>query len=171
MGQKHWTNSSSFHSSIINTYIISTRSMNFRHTCDDRDIARFSSVFLTPLRASTFNGFHFSIMELINQAHAPGSACLAFSRDGVCVASKFSPCVGWRLIRSTLYTGGYDCLVRIWKSGGGTDQEPSVAMESNGSITCIATTVSSDKPSLDWPNLSAACTERWLVFWKWRLRS
>jgi chromosome transmission fidelity protein 4 len=44
--------------------------------------------------------------------------------------------------RSTLYTGGCDCLVRIWNSNGGTDQEPSAAVEADQPVTCVAAAVS-----------------------------
>lgn len=46
------------------------------------------------------------------------------------------------LVFSILYTGGCDCLVRIWKADAGTDQEPSAAIEANQPVTCVAAAVS-----------------------------
>jgi chromosome transmission fidelity protein 4 len=82
-------------------------------------------------------------MALINSAHDPGFACLAFSRDG---SSVFLHFYSWDVLTdilcSILYTGGSDCLVRIWNASGGTDQEPSIAIESDQPVTCVAATVS-----------------------------
>lgn len=43
---------------------------------------------------------------------------------------------------SILYTGGCDCLVRIWIADGGADQEPSAALHANQPITSVAVAVS-----------------------------
>lgn len=62
---------------------------------------------------------------LINTAHGtPGNTALAFSRDG-----------------AYIYTGGADCLGRIWKTDHGTDQDPDAAMEAGEAITCVASGV------------------------------
>ncbi|KAI0283622.1 hypothetical protein BGY98DRAFT_1093722 [Russula aff. rugulosa BPL654] len=57
----------------------------------------------------------------INLAHSPGYTTLAFSRDG-----------------ALCYTGGDDCIVRLWKTDQGEDQEPPTAIEAGESITTLA---------------------------------
>ncbi|KAI0268637.1 WD40 repeat-like protein [Gloeopeniophorella convolvens] len=57
----------------------------------------------------------------INLAHSPGYTTLAFSRDGV-----------------ICYTGGDDCIVRLWKTDEGEDQEPPTAIEAGESIMTLA---------------------------------
>ncbi|KAJ6586903.1 hypothetical protein DFH09DRAFT_910436 [Mycena vulgaris] len=57
-----------------------------------------------------------------NQAHGPGFACLAFAPDG-----------------SHAFTGGDDCLVRIWNvAAEGSGQEPLTATEAEKAITSIS---------------------------------
>ncbi|TFK94640.1 hypothetical protein K466DRAFT_475981 [Polyporus arcularius HHB13444] len=58
---------------------------------------------------------------LVNPAHAPGTTCLAFARDG-----------------SRLYTGGADSLVRLWDPELGEDQEPPSAAEATDEVTALA---------------------------------
>ncbi|EAU91158.2 hypothetical protein CC1G_03326 [Coprinopsis cinerea okayama7 len=61
--------------------------------------------------------------NIINSgAHARGTTRLAFSKDG-----------------SRVYTGGEDCLVRIWDVDGGAEKEPSTAADSEEAVTWIAT--------------------------------
>ncbi|KAF8499832.1 WD40 repeat-like protein [Russula emetica] len=57
----------------------------------------------------------------INLAHSPGYTTLAFSKDG-----------------ALCYTGGDDCIVRLWKTDQGEDQEPPTAIEAGESITTLA---------------------------------
>ncbi|TFK20918.1 hypothetical protein FA15DRAFT_624697 [Coprinopsis marcescibilis] len=56
-------------------------------------------------------------------SHGPGATRLTFSKDG-----------------SHLYTGGEDCIVRIWDLERGPDHEPTTASDSEDAITWIATT-------------------------------
>ncbi|KAH9176634.1 WD40 repeat-like protein [Lactarius sanguifluus] len=62
-----------------------------------------------------------SVKAAINSAHSPGYTALAFSRDGV-----------------FCYTGGDDCIVRLWKTDEGEDQEPPTAIEAGESIMTLA---------------------------------
>ncbi|RPD78202.1 hypothetical protein L226DRAFT_551036 [Lentinus tigrinus ALCF2SS1-7] len=57
----------------------------------------------------------------VNPAHAPGTTCLAFARDG-----------------SRVYTGGADSLVRLWDTELGEDQEPPSAAEATDEVTAVA---------------------------------
>ncbi|KAI0305537.1 WD40 repeat-like protein [Multifurca ochricompacta] len=63
-----------------------------------------------------------NIKAEINLAHSPGYTTLAFSRDG-----------------AFCYTGGDDCIVRLWKTNEGEDQEPPTAIEAGESIMTLAT--------------------------------
>ncbi|KAH9045120.1 hypothetical protein EDB84DRAFT_1469307 [Lactarius hengduanensis] len=62
-----------------------------------------------------------SVKAAINLAHSPGYTALAFSRDG-----------------ALCYTGGDDCIVRLWKTDEGEDQEPPTAIEAGESIMTLA---------------------------------
>ncbi|KAI0066266.1 WD40 repeat-like protein [Artomyces pyxidatus] len=57
----------------------------------------------------------------INGGHSPGYTALAFSRNG-----------------AYCYTGGDDCIVRIWKTDA-PDEEPAIAPDSGEAITVVAT--------------------------------
>ena len=47
-------------------------------------------------------------------------------------------------LRSSLcYTGGDDCIVRLWKTDEGEDQEPPTAIEAGESIMTLAASVRS----------------------------
>lgn len=62
-----------------------------------------------------------NLKAAINLAHSPGYTALAFSRDG-----------------SLCYTGGDDCIVRLWRTDEGEDQEPPTAVEAGESIMTLA---------------------------------
>jgi hypothetical protein len=59
-------------------------------------------------------------------------------------------CVSFQLYRSSptvlysfCYTGGDDCIVRLWKTDEGEDQEPPTAIEAGESIMTLAASVRS----------------------------
>ncbi|KAI0256176.1 WD40 repeat-like protein [Lactifluus subvellereus] len=62
-----------------------------------------------------------NVKAAINLAHSPGYTALTFSRDG-----------------AFCYTGGDDCIVRLWKTDEGEDQEPPTAIEAGESIMTLA---------------------------------
>ena len=81
---------------------------------------------------------------ITSSSHGTGHTCLTFSKDGLYV-------YGYSLIQFGLtslvcfdrraFTGGQDCIVRIWKVNEGAEQEPSTAIEAEGAITSLAATV------------------------------
>ena len=61
-----------------------------------------------------------------------------------------SRCLAWLYrvrrsfrIDSFCYTGGDDCIVRLWKTDEGEDQEPPTAIEAGESIMTLAASVRS----------------------------
>jgi len=45
------------------------------------------------------------------------------------------------MLYSFCYTGGDDCIVRLWNTNEGEDQEPPTAIEAGESITTLAASV------------------------------
>ncbi|GJE94936.1 WD40 repeat domain-containing protein [Phanerochaete sordida] len=58
---------------------------------------------------------------LTGSSHKGGANALAFSRDG-----------------SHIYTGGQDRLARVWKAGGGTDQQDIPVLDAGEAVTAVA---------------------------------
>ncbi|KAF4598005.1 hypothetical protein EYR38_006399 [Pleurotus pulmonarius] len=56
-----------------------------------------------------------------NPSHGSGQTCLALSPDG-----------------RRAFTGGQDCIVRIWDLDAGTDHEPEVAPDADGGVNSVA---------------------------------
>jgi hypothetical protein len=77
--------------------------------------------------------------------------------------SYYSPPI---MLYSFCYTGGDDCIVRLWNTNEGEDQEPPTAIEAVESITTLAASVR--LPFYSRVSLTAP-TERRVVFRKQRL--
>lgn len=81
---------------------------------------------------------------ITSSSHGTGHTCLAFSKDGLyvydCSPIQFELTSVVRFDRRA-FTGGQDCIVRIWKVNEGAEQEPSTAIEAEGAVTSVAAAV------------------------------
>lgn len=64
-----------------------------------------------------------------------------FKRWLVCTLSFFTKSHVPAVCTRHAYTGGTDCLVRIWRTDQGADQEPLVAAHANDSINTVSAAV------------------------------
>ena len=58
-----------------------------------------------------------------------------------CSCSAHSPRTILNISTSRVFTGGQDCIVRIWDTDGGADKEPTTAAEAEAPVTWIAAAV------------------------------
>ena len=69
-----------------------------------------------------------------------------------------------------VFTGGQDCIVRIWDTDGGADKEPTTAAEAEAPVTWIAAAVRYHSRASPLPSthkstdLSFTCTGRSMAF-------
>ena len=80
---------------------------------------------------------------ITSSSHGRGHTCLAFSKDGAYVSpfKHHNNYVADVFSRRRVFTGGEDCIVRIWNVNEGADKEPDTAAEAEGAVTWVATAV------------------------------
>ncbi len=77
------------------------------------------------------------ILPATQPLRSPETERESFCLLGCSLSELFGPCP------SLCYTGGDDCIVRLWKTDEGEDQEPPTAIEAGESIMTLATSVRS----------------------------
>lgn len=68
---------------------------------------------------------------------------MAFSKDGAYVSpfKHHNNYVADVFSHRRVFTGGEDCIVRIWNVNEGAEKEPDTAAEAEGAVTWVATAV------------------------------